>query len=329
MGKELVLVKWHGDVIAVHADAAEAVPARFAEPHGVTIETHAVPHDRASLGFAASPTPDARTTLGVLVSIGAHVGIALVVFASFAGRSARDFAEDDASRAALVQAFEMRIAENADRGTDEQTADASRARSHGSTLADDPEDSTTPVVLVQPTAALPPHRPAPVRVAPAAVAARAPVTSHARDTSSAPSQCVARSVPANDGPMCTREVVVTSLESPPSCFTDTVVARGQHGTVRYPCQGDGEATLTMGSRVFRGVAVGGRLDVCTGTEFPWSDGCTWTSAQRLSGSLAPSSEGLTFTYGEAPKVAAESRHACAPSCAAHGTVRFESTGTPI
>ena len=115
--------------------------------------------------------------------------------------------------------------------------------------------------------------------------------------------------------MCSRSVLVTSLtRSSPSCFTDNVVAAGQKGTLTFPCEGDGPAVLQVGSSSFEGVESDGHVDVCTGTRFPWADGCTWTSAQRVSGDVKTGE--FVFTYGEAPMAG----RSCAPACSATGTV---------
>jgi hypothetical protein len=121
------------------------------------------------------------------------------------------------------------------------------------------------------------------------------------------------------GAMCSRTVLVTTLNrSNPVCFVDAVVGVGQTGTLSYPCVGDGPATISFGTRSFTGADIGNVVDVCTGTEFPWSDGCMWTSAQRVTGAL--DSGTLTFTYGEAPKAG---QTGCTWSCSAEGTLTLQ------
>jgi hypothetical protein len=118
---------------------------------------------------------------------------------------------------------------------------------------------------------------------------------------------------------CQRSLVVTSLlRSNPRCFVDAVVAVGQQGLLIYPCNADGPATITFGTRGFTGAYIGGVVDVCTGTTFPWSDGCQWTSAQRIVGPLA--SGALAFTYAEAP---AQGQSACLRPCSAQGTLQLQ------
>jgi hypothetical protein len=121
--------------------------------------------------------------------------------------------------------------------------------------------------------------------------------------------------------MCSETVRVTSLtRSSPSCFTDNVVNVGQVGTLSFPCAGDGEATLRFGALAFEGAEIDGRASVCTGTQFPWSDGCTWTSAQRVSGDVR--SGALRFDYGEAPKAG---ERGCMSACSATGTLAVDRT----
>ena len=129
--------------------------------------------------------------------------------------------------------------------------------------------------------------------------------------------CAIANVPATRGSMCSRPVTVDSFAVVrASCYVDTEIGHGAEGTLQTPCDGDGEAMIVFGSMTFRGSIVSGRIDVCAGTEFPWQDGCTWTSAQRVSGAL---SDGvLTFGYGEAPKAGEEG---CATACSATGSLR--------
>ena len=112
---------------------------------------------------------------------------------------------------------------------------------------------------------------------------------------------------------------VTSLEVPSSCFVDTVMKIGQTGTLTFPCEGDGEARLAFGTKSFAGASIGGRFDMCTGTEYPFVDGCRWTSAQRVTGRLG--AQDLAFKYGEAPKVGTQKQ--CAAACSASGTVHVK------
>ena len=132
-----------------------------------------------------------------------------------------------------------------------------------------------------------------------------------------PATCAHLTVPKTKGKLCKRTVTVTSMDAPASCFVDTVMKMGQTGTLSFPCEGDGEARLTFGKKSFAGASIGGRLEMCAGTEYPFSDGCRWTSAQRVTGRVAMQS--LSFSYGEAPK--AGQHKSCASACSATGTVR--------
>jgi hypothetical protein len=133
-----------------------------------------------------------------------------------------------------------------------------------------------------------------------------------------PALCTRAEVPQASGPMCTERVTVTSISrSSPSCFTDTVVQGGEAGLLTFPCSGDGPVSLHIGSAQFVGAQIDGKLEACTGTEFAWSDGCTWTSAQRVSGKAG--SGHLVFTYGEAPK---PGQRQCASACTAKAAILF-------
>jgi hypothetical protein len=59
--------------------------------------------------------------------------------------------------------------------------------------------------------------------------------------------------------------------------------------------------------------------MCAGTEYPFSDGCRWTSAQRVRGRLGMGD--LAFEYGEAPK--AGTHKSCARACSASGRVHVK------
>ena len=53
---------------------------------------------------------------------------------------------------------------------------------------------------------------------------------------------------------------------------------------------------------------------CSGTMFPWGDGCTWESAQHFRGD--PKTGFLTFTYSEMPIKGS----GCLPPCTAFATI---------
>jgi hypothetical protein len=107
-----------------------------------------------------------------------------------------------------------------------------------------------------------------------------------------------------------------------TCFVDTVVHEGDVGTVRYACQDAPSdwAVADFDGGEFVGTvkddATGEKeiLDLCTGTTFPWSDGCTWASAQRITGGFTSGT--LSFTYEEQPIEGT----GCEPPCTATATL---------
>ncbi|MBK6693032.1 MAG: hypothetical protein IPG50_12650 [Myxococcales bacterium] len=111
----------------------------------------------------------------------------------------------------------------------------------------------------------------------------------------APPLCLAELV-GGDG-LCTRALRVLSfVMSSPACFVDTPFRRGALGRLDYSCPGDGSALVTFGARQYRGSTRAGEVDVCFSTSYPWSDGCTWESTQRITGALAAGR--LQFRYQE-------------------------------
>ena len=77
-----------------------------------------------------------------------------------------------------------------------------------------------------------------------------------------------------------------------SCYVDTLVHAGDEGQV-LECPDGG--VIAFGNVQFAGAASGRRYDLCSGSTFRWSDGCTWRSVQRIRGDLAT---GLVFHYAE-------------------------------
>jgi hypothetical protein len=97
---------------------------------------------------------------------------------------------------------------------------------------------------------------------------------------------------------CTRTLVAAPVDtSAETCWVDAVVTE-EAGVLTFPCDG-GSATATFGDRSFYGVVDGDDVELCATTEFEWSDGCSWLSAQHISGTL--SSGQLEFSYTEAPE----------------------------
>jgi hypothetical protein len=101
--------------------------------------------------------------------------------------------------------------------------------------------------------------------------------------------------------------------SSPSCFVDVAVKLAEPGAITFFCDG-GYASANFGHGDFLGNFTGKTYDVCIGTTFIYSDGCTWKSAQRITGD--PASGHLTFTYEEAPV----SGTGCASPCNATGVI---------
>ncbi len=119
--------------------------------------------------------------------------------------------------------------------------------------------------------------------------------------------------------VCTANVhVVNVAPSSVTCYVDTVIHTGDNGTVSYACNGSSSnwAVADFGAGVeFTGsVHDGTVLDLCTGTTFPFSDGCTWASAQRITGDVASGT--LSFTYEEQPIAGT----GCLSPCSASGTI---------
>ncbi len=118
------------------------------------------------------------------------------------------------------------------------------------------------------------------------------------------------------GRRCQRKLRLDSLSrSMFSCFVDVRIEFAEEGVLEWECdQPVGRAEVRFARARFTGVVNGNEVDVCFGSEFDWSDGCRWTSAQALRGSLADPT--LQLTYGEAPLT----RTGCQTPCSASGVV---------
>jgi hypothetical protein len=113
---------------------------------------------------------------------------------------------------------------------------------------------------------------------------------------------------------CTRSLALGFMQpSMRGCYLNESVS-SHPGTLRYPCAG-GRAVASFGSQTFTGFVRNGVVDVQSSTTFPFRDGCTWRSTQRIRGNLAGGA--LAFTYSEAP-TSANGR--CAPPCTASARV---------
>jgi hypothetical protein len=120
--------------------------------------------------------------------------------------------------------------------------------------------------------------------------------------------------------VCTNDAKVGIITSSmPSCYVDLVVHPGDQGFVDYACMNDPStwALAKFPGGTFTGSVQGTMVDLCTGTTFPWSDGCTWASAQRITGDVASGT--LLFTYEEQPI----SGTSCEPPCTAHGSISVQ------
>lgn len=117
---------------------------------------------------------------------------------------------------------------------------------------------------------------------------------------------------------CRQRVRFTRLtRSRVTCFVDVRLDVGDEGLLEWDCgQPTGRAELRFPRARFTGVMNGTRLDVCFGSEFDWSDGCKWTSAQAVSGEVTTGAT-LRLTYAEAP-LPGES--GCVVPCQATGEV---------
>ncbi len=124
------------------------------------------------------------------------------------------------------------------------------------------------------------------------------------------------------GSVCSVNVhVVNIAPSSVTCFVDTVIHTGDNGTVSYACNGSSSnwavADFGPNTEFVGAVHDGTVVDLCTGTTFQFSDGCTWASAQRITGDV--SSGTLSFTYEEQPIAGSN----CLSPCSASGTLAVQ------
>lgn len=117
--------------------------------------------------------------------------------------------------------------------------------------------------------------------------------------------------------ICTVSVRVGVItKSSGTCFVDTIVHTNDVGTIRYACGDAGSdwAVADFDGGSFPGSISGDVVNLCTGTTFPWSDGCTWASAQRIAGGIEAGT--LELTYDEQPIEGGT----CDPPCGASAPV---------
>jgi hypothetical protein len=117
---------------------------------------------------------------------------------------------------------------------------------------------------------------------------------------------------------CSTTLVAGSITAnDPDCYVDIQVMSGQTGALNYACSGGG-ALASFGGNSFTGSYIDGNVDICFGTVFPWEDGCTWESAQTITGSLA--SGQLEFNYVEQPE---PGQVGCYTPCTASGVITVQ------
>jgi hypothetical protein len=91
-----------------------------------------------------------------------------------------------------------------------------------------------------------------------------------------------------------------------SCYVESIVRTGDVGRLQRCANG---AALVFDKGTFAGNLDGTHFEGCTSTRFPFSDGCTWQTKQRV--------DGDAFEYSEAPIDGTS----CAPSsCRASATL---------
>lgn len=130
--------------------------------------------------------------------------------------------------------------------------------------------------------------------------------------------CVADAGPPSTSACHATLHVMAIQKSMPSCFVDVVAMEGDTASLDYDCMPSGNARVVVNGKTFVGTydEKTKTLDVCTGTTFPWSDGCQWRSAQHFRGD--PKSGFLTFTYSEMPYQGM----GCQPPCQAFAQVKI-------
>ena len=305
-------------MIAAHTERAGEVDGpgtRLAGCEGVELEIHEVSRRRGP--FAARLVVGADVLVAIALALAIHFVAGMALLGASLHWRAPSPEQEDEERAAMIRDTLTRIAasdgvqsrdEHRDVEADEDTPQ----------VQDSPVPPAAPVTQSRRPTPRPPTRAA-------SPGAHSTSTSAAQgsggtsDVSTAPAVCAAPKSSVTGAAMCKRTVVVDSLTREPGCFIDTVFEQGQRGTLTYACDGEGPATVVFGAHSFTGVVHEGGIDACTGTEYPWQDGCRWTSAQHLSGSV--SSGSLAFTYGEAPKAGPHPQ--CLPACWARGTLSVE------
>jgi hypothetical protein len=300
----LLLIRWCGDVIGTQTLGKGQDPDVSGLPDDASVTFEVV--ELSARASFRGPV-DLRPALLVLGSVVFHAGVALLLLTA----SRKSPHEIESDRLDVLRAYSARLAVS-----EHQTPEV-----HIEELASvtPPQQTDNPPDVV---ATAPAHVTPPSSVAKRADASPVSVAKRGDGSlASAPSVCAPPVAHASTGPMCTRAVVVRSLTlSSPTCYTDLRVAVGDRGTLSYPCSGDGASKLSFDRGTFEGAEIGGKVTVCTGTQYevPSVDTCTWSTAQEVTGSIASGT--LRFTYGETPK---EPPSMCASACTSAGSIEVE------
>jgi len=348
----LVLLKWGDDVIAAHTVRGDEPPPEAfvseTDQNDVTLEVQEVDIDRRDLKLGRKV--EAVAVFGLVTSLAFHVtfgGILLVAAVLTGGMSAQE--DPTASR---LREMTMRLeAQEGDtqQQKEEKTSDKTveeQAKMEGFTPEEpEPTDIPLPPAASSPTDTNPSDsdRASQSAQKPEVAEKGAPTDKKGKDESplsvegadegeegsdsveASTAICAKQTIPRSTAPRCTKTVLATTLSVRPGCYVDTIMKPNDKGTLTYPCEGDGPATLTFNGRSFTGSAIGGKLDVCADTkyEFPPYDNCTWLSAQRVTGAIESGT--FRFAYGEAPKRA--KGQFCASACNASGVIRIDQSIT--
>ncbi|MBS2016332.1 MAG: hypothetical protein JST00_25840 [Deltaproteobacteria bacterium] len=311
MPAPLVLVRWHGEVIAT----SDAFPHGFhgPPPEGVTIEVVDVSAERKGLNLR--PAVPVLLLVGLLASVILHAGLGagVAVAAWFAPpqrpASGGIMPPQNDQSGALDPVLKV-AANDPPPEPAKDTTPPKPEPTPPKPAANEPQEEIPALVDEQASSAPPglPEEPTPSEII-------SDGASGSDDITAGPTACAKPPVAANSGPTCRRNVVFKALQKSPGCYVDTVAQENQTGVLTFPCNGDGAASLRFGNKTFHGAVVNGKVDVCTGTEYLFVDHCKWTSAQRVTGSVGNGE--LHFTYGEAPKAGQQN---CAMKCGATATI---------
>lgn len=117
---------------------------------------------------------------------------------------------------------------------------------------------------------------------------------------------------------CTARLVVHSVSVRRGCTIDERVTQAP-GQLTMPCRGAGPVRATFGASVFAGeVNASGEIDLAIETGFDFTDGCHWTTKQRIRGRVGESA--WSYEYREE---ADPGQSRCAAGCVASAEVRVE------